>query len=369
MKRGLLIFLLLLPIVQAIGVTPSSENINFRPNLEKEIPFNFFPTNSNINISIQLSGDLVEYASLSKTQISGGETIIVKISLPSKLEGGLHFINVHGIEKPSGGGAIAASSGITVPIRIFVPYDGQYIESVLEIQNVNVNEEATVNIHVRNIGTQPVSELYSKILILNNENIVKDLTTKKTTLNTEETKTLTTKFSTNDLTQGPYKAIATIFYDKNKEIIEKEFLIGDLIVNVINYTKTAFEHEISKFSITIESKWNNGIEEVFSDITILKNDQIILTTTTPTTSLNPWETKDLETFLELFNVDEGEYDLKIDLNYADQQTITKGKLKVIKRGLEFNQQTIAALTVVFILIILILWYVLLKKRGKNAKKP
>lgn len=367
MKRGIiLICLLLLPAVQAIGVTPSSDSINFRPNLVKEIPFNFFPTNANNNINIILTGDLAQYATLSTKQLTGGGIVLVKISLPNVLEPGQHSISVHGSEQPADSSGIFAISGITVPIRIFVPYHGKFIEASLEIPNLNINEEGTIKIHVKNIGSKAIHQLYSKISILNNENVVKTLETNKLILPVEQTKTLQAKFSTKDLKEGSYKAIATIFFDDQEESLEKEFIIGDLIVSIINYTKTVTEHKINKFYITIESKWNNPINEVFADISISQNNNKLLTSTTPTTSLGPREVKQLETFLELTEISAGRYDIEFLLHYANKQSSLKGQLSVIKK--EPSTTTIATITIIAILVLLIVWYVLLKKKTKGSKK-
>ena len=70
MKRGIIIFLLLIPLVQALGVTPPSESFNFKPNLIKELSFTFIPTNANTNTSLSMSGDLAQYVTLSKNQLT-----------------------------------------------------------------------------------------------------------------------------------------------------------------------------------------------------------------------------------------------------------------------------------------------------------
>ena len=117
----------------------------------------------------------------------------------------------------------------------------------------------------------------------------------------------------------------------------------------------------------MESKWNNPIDKVYSDISISQNNNQLLKTITPTTSLLPRETKQLETFLELTDINTGEYDIEFTLNYANKESKSKGKLNVIKK--EFPTTIIATLTIIFLLIILILWYTILKKKTnkKNAK--
>ncbi len=363
-KRGLiLLFLLSTPLIQAIGVTPSSESINFKPNLNTEFYFTFFPTNDNNDSTITLSGDLANYASIDKEEISGKSTVNVKISLPQSLPSGVHFVNVRKKKKSISETGISASSGITAPIRIFVPYEGRYIEASLEMPSLNTNEEGTIKINVKNIGSEAIQSLYAKILILNNEEIVKTLETEKTILPVEASKTLTSKFSTYSLKEGEYKAKATIFFDSQEETIEKEFTIGDLIVSITNYTSILTEHKINKFYITLESKWNNRIEEVFTGIAISQDSNQLLNTITSTTYLEPRGIKQLETFLDLTDISAGEYDIEFILNYAGRQSTAKGKLDVTKKGIEFSPTLIAAITVIIILILLILWYIIIKKKN------
>ncbi len=366
MKRGLILLLLLIPLVQAVGVTPSSENLNFKPNLLKEFHFNFFPTSSNTDIKIALSGDLSQYATIDKDFLRGGGIVTVKISLPKNLDPGQHYINVRGIENISNTQGISAGTAVSVPIRIFVPYEGKYIEASLEIPNLNVNELGTIKINIKNIGTKAISNLYAKILISDYEKEVKTLETERVPLLQEESKTIESKFSTNNLKQGNYKAIATIFFDNQQEVLEKEFLIGELIVNILNFTETAIEREINKFYITIESKWNNKIENIYADIFLLSGNNVLLETKTLQNSLEPWELKTIDTFLDLSTIIAGNYDIKIILNYNNQQSTKAGKLKVIKSP-KLSYIEIILTSIIIVLVSSIIWYYLIRKTEKNRK--
>jgi len=367
MKRVILIFLLLIPLVQAVGVTPTSANLNFRPNLQTEFQFNFFPTNANADIEISLSGDLAQYGVLDKHLLINGGTVTVRISLPRNLESGMHYINVVGSERPLADSGISAVTAITVPVRIFVPYEGKHIEASLDVANINVNEIGIIYVKVKNIGTEPISELYAKISIFNDGNELKKLETKKIFLNLEESKTLEARFLSEDLRQGSYKAVAKVIFDGKEENLEKGFLIGELLINILNYTEVLTEHEINKFSILMESKWNNKIENIFAEIKLLNNKREIISTRTQQIGLDPWERKELQTFLDLTSVDAGEYDINIILDYANKKSDTLGKVKVIKRSLEISN--IVVLLVVIIVITSIVWYLLIKKKiGKPKKK-
>ena len=364
MKRGILIFLLLIPLVQAAGVTPTSANLNFKPNLQTELQFNFFPTGANADIEATLSGDLAQYAILDKSLLKGGGTVTVFISLPKNLESGMHYINVVGTEVPSGGGGISAVTGITVPVRIFVPYEGKYIEASLEVSNINVNEKGIAYIKVKNIGTEAISELYAKILILSDEKELKKLETKKVSLNIEESKTLEATFLSGDLRQGSYKALAKIFFDGKEETLEKGFLVGDLVINILNYTSILREREINRFSILMESKWNTRIDELFAQIRLLDSNKEIVNTKTQQINFEPWEIKELNTFLDLTSVGAGEYDINIILNYANKQSNFIGKVKVVKIGPDI----FTIFLLIIIIIIIIVWYLLIKKKTEKLKR-
>ncbi len=366
LKRGIILFLLLIPLAQAVGVTPPSQILNFKPNLQTQYQFSFFPTNANDLIKVSLSGDLSQYAKIDKEFLEGGGSVTVTISLPAKLDPGFHYINIYGAEQPKNQAGISAGTGIQAFIKVFAPYEGKYIEASLEVPNININDLGIIYIKIKNIGTLPISQLYSKVSINSNNQEIKSFETKKIPLNTEESTTLEAKFTTNDLKQGKYKAIATIYYDSLEETLDKEFLIGDLIVNIINYTDTLIENQINKFIISIESKFNNPINEIYADIFIFKNNIEILKSKTPTYSLNSWESKNLETFLDLTNINKGYYDINITLNYQDKLTTLNGKLDIIKKRFLPNINLIILLLIILSSII---WYLIIKKeRVKNAKK-
>lgn len=365
-KAFLLLILLFIPLVLAIGASPSSKDIPFKPNLEIDLPFNFFPTNENTNTALTLSGDLAKYTSLDTNLINGTGTVTLKLKLPQTLESGQHVVNLHGSEQFESEAGIQAGSGVTIPIRVFVPYEGKYIQADMQISNINLNDEGIITINVKNIGSEKIEELYAKITLFSNNNPVKQLQTNKSPINPDQTIALNAKFSTTDLKEGQYNAKATIFFDSQQETLEKEFIIGDLIVEILNYTTQVIEHKINKFHITYQSKWNNPIINIFTDIEISKNNQILLTTKTPTTVLESREIKQIETFLDLSDISIGEYDIKFLLNYQNKQSSKQGKLYVTKEGLTLSLTTIVGLTIALLLIILILVYILSKRKHEKS---
>ena len=178
------------------------------------------------------------------------------------------------------------------------------------------------------------------------------------------------QLSTVGYTAGTYNAIATLNYDGKTKEDKKSFRIGELNIEIINYTKEFEKNKINKFDVKIESGWGNKIEGVYGEIKI-NNDTI----KTPNINLGPWDKKTITTYWDTNNVETGFYDAEIIIHYNGKTTIEKGKVSVIEKKeilteipgvISFNTITVLVLIIILLIIIDIIW--ITKKRASEKKQ-
>ncbi len=380
-KRILLISFLLLIIilikdVHGVGIRFPTVDIDFEPGFENT--FNFAVTPSRMDVKLSVSGYLSEYVTLSKTLVksnSTDRTFNVIIKLPEKIEKpGHHKVWISAeevIDKSKILGNIGTSCNAMVYILIHVLNKGKYVDMSLSAPDVNLNEPVNFAVNVKSFGEEDINSIKATIDVYNpdNEKLTTVYTNEKLLKsNTEET--LHAQLSTVGYTAGTYNAIATLNYDGKTKEDKKSFRIGELNIEIINYTKEFEKNKINKFDVEIESGWGNKIEGVYGEIKI-NNDTI----KTPNINLGPWDKKTITTYWDTNNVETGFYDAEIIIHYNSKETIEKGKVSVIeKKGIlteipgviSFNTITVLVLIIILLIIIDIIW--ITKKRVSEKKQ-
>ncbi len=392
-KKQVIIISLLLLIclikVDAIGVSPASVNLNFEPNLRTT--YTFYAYNNKeapMYISASVYGELEKYIKLvnsSQKLANPGESVEFKIiiSLPSA-------INVPGISKSylsisesypegrSGGNAIYAIGSVSASINIKVPYPGKYATVDLITSNVNVGEQADFKMNVENIGEQYISKAKGELTIQDGDKVIKKVYTESIPLESKTTATLTVNWDTTDIPSGDYQAIAVVDYDGLKTTDQENFRLGDLYVNLTNYTREFEFDKINRWDIFVESRWNKQITNLYAEAKIIQNGkEIALDVKTPSISLEPWETTRLNAFWDTAGFDAGEYDAKLILNYNNKIQENPIKIKILKPAfsthipLFINKIGFKMILLLIILIVLILdvfWLVLVSHKIKKNEK-
>ena len=134
-------------------------------------------------------------------------------------------------------------------------------------------------------------------------------------------------------------------------------------MTVRNVTERIPMGGIQKYHVAVDSKWNNYIEAIFADINISRNSEPVVSFRTSSASLNPWETKVLEGFVETDNL-EGEYQSAVTLFYSGQQTSFFANLLVYK---EFPSFLLIAFILAGLVALLAIIYLLYYFRRKSHK--
>lgn len=378
-KRFLLFFLVIIMILlltktsYALGASPARVDINFAPDLETSIVYNVFEDNPKKELDIYADGELAEYIKFDKNKLTGSGTFIATLKLPNYIEKpGEHktFIFVkEKIDEELIGDSVGTSVTIGTLVVVHVPLPGRYLELSLDSHNVNIGEPVNFILQIKSQGTETLN-IFPRIDITsqdNQDNIIETLYLKEREIKSQEVLKLKKTLDTTDYNPGIYKAIAIVDYGKIAKA-ESDFKIGDLIINIVNYTDKIIIEKIKPFNIDIESGWNNQIDGAYAQVSILNGSKTLVSFKTSSTQLTPWEEKTITGFFDTSNFTKGVYDTNITLVYYGKER-GKSTSEIVK--VEFVEKIKPVLIVWIIVgIAVLLIAVLLAKKYllRNKKK-
>jgi len=378
-KRGklfvILLFLVLFIIqyVSSLGVSPPKKEYNFEPGLEQTINFYVFEDNPNRALEIYVLGNLSEYITVDKNEMIGGGQFIVTLKLPNSIDiPGRHRILIgvrQKIDDELVQGNIGTAIAIQVPIYINVPYPGRYLSLDLTGNDVNVGDPITFKLDIKSYGTEDLT-VAPKIEIRAQQGEVKDtLFFQERVIRSQEVLNLKKILDTTNLNPGNYKAVAIVDYGVITTD-EFDFRIGNLFIDIINYSSVFTIGKLEQFNVEVESGWNNNIDGVYADISIFNSSGVIESFKTTTASLTPWEKKIISGYFDTNKFLEGVYETNISLTYfgKDQGKTTSKSIKVVfyKKASLTIWYVLGGSGLVLIILLLIIKVFFLKK-NKNAQ--
>lgn len=330
MKRfALLVFAIVVfssyAIAGSVGISPAYYIEHFEPNLEKNFSFRAFNPSLEDGISITLEGDLASYANLSGDFVKGSESFKVSLKLPENLsKPGTHnvFVVIKESRNGSSPGAVGGIASIRAPIRILVPYPGQYVESEFKVNNINEGELAEYDLNIQNLGMDDtildifievfrVDESGDRLLFDNVNDVV---------LKSKKLIKVSDKLETSDLEAGDYYVQATISYSNKTEVVSDNFRVGEFLVDIVDYDYMFDRGRINQFDIFVENRWNTKIDSVYADVSITDEGEVVSTFRTVSVDTNPWEIKEITGFFDATEMDVGRYLANMNVYYGDSFT-------------------------------------------------
>jgi len=318
----LIVFLVTLPsaIAGAIGINPAKFNlIYYEPGLETQFEISVFSDDPTEPIEIYFDGDLKDYAVAEPQSFIGEGVSIVTLTLPeTPLQPGPSVLYVGGIEKRGEGGVIGGVASIKVPIRVFVPYPGKYLEGDFDILDINVGEKTSYRLDISNLGTEDLTVI-STIELYEDDNdgeIVFSKTLEPVDLSSKTSFNLIEEIDTSSLKQGNYFALATINYGDEFLKINRSFRIGHFAVDIEDYDYLFETGKINAFNVLVKSEWNSVINNVYAFIVITDEGKIVQEIVTPTINLEPWQRINLTGFFDASNLTSKRYLANINVHYG-----------------------------------------------------
>ncbi len=311
----------------AIGISPARAIIDFEPNLQKTMSFDV--TNnagSQMDVELYVKGDLQQYITLveTKTVLASGEskTFYYDLKLPATLEPGTHDNRIGALEsypETSGGGAqVGARTGVEMQLWVKVPYPGKYAKVSLSAGNVKSGETVEFALDVQNLGTQDFTASGRIDMFSAGGAKIATVQTNSITVVPKSSGRLTAKWDTTGVQAGAYTAKATVNYDENTATADTSFNVGGLIVNILDVIVGKIKKDtIAKFTIKVESMWNDEIKAVFADLFFFdKTSQQIAKAKSESVDVPGNGNAEMNAFWDAAGLATGTYQVKVVLNYA-----------------------------------------------------
>jgi hypothetical protein len=387
---AIILLFLISPQISALGISPGRTTIDFEPGLEKTIKVNVVNTeNKEMGVVLYAKGELKDIITFSEDTLlfSADEkekTFTYSLKLPESMSRpGLYTGEIIALEVPpegvKEGAVIGATVAVTTQLYVNVPYPGKYIEFDLDI--LEKEGEVSFYIPVINKGEEDINELGSSIEIYSGTDKIKEIDLEKISIESEKREELIAKWA--DATPGNYLAKLILNYDSEEEILEKNFKVGNVKIEILSITVDDFSlGEIAKFNILVENKWREEIKDVSVNMIIYGNSgETIADFTTANYNLLASDRVNMNSYWDTENVNENIYDGKLTLRYENEEEsrnirikVTKDSIEVLgltgyvidEGGGELNLVNLLLIIVGLLVIANIIWFVVVKKL-KNKK--
>ncbi|MBW3015446.1 hypothetical protein KY330_03425 [Candidatus Woesearchaeota archaeon] len=346
MKRGyflICILFLLIPFVQGIGLYSSSNYVNvvYEPYAQYEFDY---AVRGNMpeprDVSVYIEGDLAEYFKIEPhyfENVQVGDKIPFKVYLTmpnTELEKGMHTQVLFADEVPPKGreANVVINARVGWPINIRVRHPGKYIETQIHSWDVEIGQDAEVEVFVHNLGSENLTEVYALVNIYDaSDTLMGTLRSRTFSLPFDRADSVRVKFDTSNYNKGEYYATATVFYDGNSILTnDTQFRLGKLEMVIVNHTQKFQKDIIQKFNVTVKNDWNNKIKNVYADIKVMKDGIELDNLKTVSYDFSAWQEFNLEGYWDLRGRELGLYDFLITLHYSDLTTNMSSKIEVVE---------------------------------------
>ncbi|MBI2044671.1 hypothetical protein HYT23_01295 [Candidatus Pacearchaeota archaeon] len=396
LSLAILLIILIVQIhqISSLGITPGRTNINFAPGLSQEVSFSIVNTeNKDMSVVFFVRGALNSSVALKQAyaEFSASEnskSFSYRIDLPEKIEKpGLYETEIVALEMPKNfkeqGTFVGATVAVVTQLHVYVPYPNKYLDADM---NIITDDNGKIVFLVPAINRGKLDIVNAKAVI----DIYTALNEKVATIetNTESINSLMrTELSAEwepKVNPGKYLAVATILYDNERAEIQKEFNVGEALVEIKEVVVRDFQlGEIAKFNALVENRWGNEIKEVFLNILVYNNDQQIMADfKSPNYDLKPLSTSEMVAYWDTTGVHRGEYDGKLILRYGAKSAEKNIHLKISENDIEISGLTGRVLvrgkggmstnTLIIVLIVVLIavnavWFAVVKRMIKKRK--
>jgi len=295
------------------GVVPRSYEVDFEAGYSGEFVFDFVLEG---DAELYVDGDLADYVTLDKYEISGREKVVATLNLPSGLEPGVNQAFI-----------IVKESGLDVrgAIKVVVPYPERYVGLELSASNVNVGGVVSISLDMFNLGSQVV-DVVPRIEIYRDGEVVEVFYGESGTLGASESLGFNVSFDSSNYSAGDYLAVGVVDYGDVSRV-ENVFRLGEFKARILSYSDEFVEGEVGRFEVEVESLWDSKMSEVYAEVFIVDSgvnfDSSIV-------ELEGWEKKTLVGAVDGSYFVEGEVGARIILHYDGGAVSEDVRLKIVR---------------------------------------
>ncbi|MFH1787749.1 MAG: hypothetical protein ABH811_03090 [archaeon] len=394
-KLFILMFILILTLqnVFAIGITPGRTTVNFEPNLNKEIQFSIINSeHKDMSVVFVVRGDLADVVTLTQTYAEfsssdDSKSFSYMVNLPDKIaKPGLYEIEIVALEMPKDikekGTFVGATISVVTQLYIQVPYPDKYLEADVNVMDSEGKTIFLIPVVSRSkldiVNVKAMIDIYTSL----NEKVA-SIESNSLSLNSLERKELVAELDS-VVNPGKYLAVVNIIYDNEILKIEKEFNIGEMVLEIKEVNVRDFQlGEIAKFEALVENKWASDVKEVYLNILVYNNEgEVMADFKSPTYDLNALSNVEMVAYWDTGGVHEGTYDGKILLKFGEQSIDRNIQMKITDDSIEiigltghvvvkqkgtFNLNNLLIIAVIVLVLANIFWFVVVKRLMKRKK--
>jgi len=345
-----------------------------------------------MSVMFMVTGNLSEFVTLGQTyaEFSSSEdskSFTYTVDLPEKIIApGNHEIKIIALEMPKDikekGTFVGATISVATQLHVYVPYPYKYAEA--EVNVIESEGQIVFLIPVVNRGKLGIVDLRAVVDIYDGtETKIATIESNTDSLESLERKELLAKWEAN-VNPGRYKAIVTVRYDYELITVLKEFNVGEMFLEIQEIVIKDFElGGIAKFDALVENKWSSNLKDVYLNIIVYNHEgEIMADFKSPDYDIPSLSKKEITAYWDTAGVEKGTYDEKIILKYGEKSTEKNTQMKITENEIEiigltgrvivqgkgtFNLNNILIILVVFLILVNIVWFAVVKKLLKRKK--
>jgi len=166
---------------------------------------------------------------------------------------------------------------------------------------------------------------------------------------------------------GNYRAVAQVKYEAGEVTAEDTFRLGELRIEILNYTQEFERDELNSFIVDVESLWNDPIRNVYANFSIVGGESAL----TPSIDLDGFTRGQLTGFIDTTGTEGDEFQGKITVFYGEGRTEKTVDLGFKKGGVNYiwvGGIVLGVLVLAFVVWVIVKLKKLEKKSGKKKKK-
>lgn len=371
----MLMLLVISSSASALGVVPSSKEIMFEPGAVQAVEL-MVKNNEHkgFKAAVYVEGELADYIEVEESliELSASEDskiITLHIQMPQAFEQqgliGSRVVIREVAEKGPEGTGVVAQVAVASKLTLRVPYSGKYAEIRLLAPEFVRGAESNFAVEVHNHGDEDIEEAQAYIDIygpLNNKLFT--LAGEKSRVEAKEKSLLIVKWVP-QVSNGPYKAVATVMYDGKSAIDELGFQIGEPQIIIDSVSVTDFTlGGIAKFDILVSSNWGVPIEDVYGWVKVSDDKSIYTSYKTASMTIDAYGKQVFQGYWDTEKVVPGPYNLDVLFNYLGKTSqriydivVKQDEIEVPQAGMattEVEGETKTSIIVLAVVVFLVL---------------
>lgn len=389
----LLAFILVFLSINGAAIGLSSYNsvvkqLDFQPG--KEVRFQYFITQTTgrtMDYGFTKSGDFSDYVTFDPpvyALTTPGQSLPFEVVIrfpenDENITAGMHTI-MFGVQEqtpPSLAGALGltASTAIQTGIRVRVLEWNKSVQASVAASPISEGGDAVINAGASSWTRATIDEAYMSVRVLDADGkIIKAFVTeKRQILPGQAISFLPLIWSTLGVRPGMYALEGTLHFDGYETATAATLQIGQLTVNIDEYTKAISSGKINEINVLLSSNWNHPLGSVYYTLESVKGKKSLKS---PTFIMDTFGQTSAAVFWDATADEPGDYDVVITAHYDGANNEEKGKIKILAPGELPQLEQPFSFTMLFLIILIALlliisnlyWFKKVKEKEKGGER-